>query len=516
MNPTVSIGKSERFKNLTTEQGRAAISRAKSLKVKAPAGSGKTTLMMAYSAARPTARGLYMAFGKPTQIEADQKLKAMGVNTHAKTQHSLAYPSFGQALKNAGKLENRGGIRAAVTAEHLKVNYAMAAAINETVKNFMCSVEDIIGESHLPGEENFPVVKYASGAIIDGARLLWTRMSNPDDREVGAVDDVYLKQWVMTKPKLPYDFILFDECQDANPLTAYLVNMQTHCSRVYVGDPHQAIFGFRGAVNLMDDLEAEENHVLTQSFRFTPNIGLLASTYLSHWKNNQSPIIGKGKGGPLLKSDQQAYLSRTVAGLLAKGFELHSQGKKMHWVKGFDDYRVNTIMEAYALFKGDRSTIRDPVLKLMSCWSEFQNYVEESSDGDAGPVYRLIKEYGDETPNMIETLRANQVVDQKEASIVLATAHRVKGLEYPIVRLIDDFFSFRDKSGRWLSPREINQQEANLMYVALTRAQKAVQPNKETADWFRSRKETQHLFPKPQEPGQTPAPSTESSMPRAA
>lgn len=519
MKPTHSIGKTEKFKNLTLEQGRAVISGAKALKVRAPAGSGKTHFQMAYAAARPQKRGLYLAFGKPIQMEADSKLKALGVNTHAKTSHSLAW-QFGSILEAAGKLR-QPSMRAATTARALNVNYPIASAINATLNNFLCSAEDMICEAHLPSEKESPIAARNQGMVIEGARQLWARMVNPRDTEVQATHDVYLKQWAMTKPKLDFDFILFDECQDANPLLAHLVNAQKHCTRVYVGDPHQAIYAFRGAVNLMDDLEADETTAFTASFRFPPNIGLMASTYLKHWKNNDIPVLGKGKVEKRLATDQNAFLSRTVAGLIAKGFDLHSKGHRMHWIKGFDNYRVKPILEAYSLFKKDGGPITDPVLRLMSSWEEFGDYVEATKDGEAGPVYRLVQQYKDEIPAIIEALRANQVKDEKDAKIVLATAHGSKGLEWPIVRLVDDFFSFKNDKGAWLTPEKIDPQEANLMYVALTRAMKAVAPTKEVAEWFQQRAETKHLFDAPAKPAANPAQYAEQSdepaqLPRAA
>lgn len=536
MKPTASIGSSAMFKSLTLEQGRAVISGSKSVKVEAPAGSGKTFVMMGYAAARPKSKGLYLAFGKATQAEAAKRLAVMGVNTEARTQHSLAYATFGSVLARAGKLNGRSGLRPAVTANLLGVNYPMAAAINDTLKNFMNNPEPLICDAHLPTEADQKIVSVASGAVIDGARRMWARMVNPMDAEVQATDDVYLKQWVMTNPQLPYDFILFDEAQDANKLTAHLVNMQKHCTRVYVGDPHQSIYGFRGAVNLMDELEAEENHVLTTSFRFPANIGLLATAWLAHWKGKKTPIIGAGRGGPILDTDQTAYLSRTVAGLLAKGFELHSEGKKMHWVKGFEDYRTQTILDAYALFTGKSEnilTIKDPTLKLMPSWSHFNQYVEEGGDGEVGPIFRLIEEYRKDAPVILEALRANQIIDSKDAKYVLTTGHKAKGLEWPIVRLTNDFFSFKDDSNNkkkkdrassgqkpkteWKSPDKIDEQEANLMYVMLTRAQKAIAPTGEVKEWFRTQDSVKHLFPEPKKRAENEPPhEQETQMERAA
>jgi len=521
MKQTHSISKLPQFSTLTKEQFGPVLSSAKSVKVVARAGSGKTKTAMGYAAARPKARGLYLAFGKPTQMEASSRLKALGVNTEARTTHSLAWNGFGSALDAACKLSSNGSLRTKVTADLLEVNFGVAKAVNETVRLYLCSAEKNLSDKHLPDERDFPAVKFAAGAVMDNAQRLWSRMTDLNDSEAKATPDVYLKQWVNTDPKLPYDFILFDECQDANPLSAYLVSMQHHASRLYIGDPHQAIYGFRGAVNLMDEMQADETHTLTASFRFSKNIGILASTFLQHWKKEPLPLIGLGPGGRVQPGDQQAYLARTVAGLIGKGFELHTKGQKLHWVKGFEDYRVAPILEAYRLYKGESSAgFQDPVLKTMKSWTELADYVEVTGDAEAGPVYRLVEQYRDEIPNIIETLKREQVHSAAGAPYVLTTAHKSKGLEWPVVRLTNDFFSFKDPSDpdKWLSPNRIDPQEANLMYVALTRAMKAIAPTAEVVEWFRQQPATAHLFPVPKAPAvqQPPTEVEAANIPRAA
>lgn len=522
MKQTHSVSKIPQFSTLTREQGGVVVSQGKNLAVVARAGSGKTKVAMAYTAARPKARGLYLAFGKPTQLEASSRLRTLGVNTEARTSHSLAWDGFGAKLKAACKLPPTGSLRTGTTAQLLGTNWAIAKAVNETLKNYMCSADKVMSDKHLPDERDCPIVRAAAGAVMDNASAFWARLTDLNDQEAQAVPDVYIKQWANSDPMLNYDFILFDECQDANPLISHLVDQQNHCSRLYIGDPHQAIYGFRGAVDAMSGLKVDETHNLTASFRFAHNIGVLASTFLKHWKQEPLPLRGLGAGGRVVPGDQQAYLARTVAGLIGKGFELHMKGQKLHWVKGFEDYRIAPIQEAYRLYKGESSgSFQDPVLKLMKSWGELEDYVEVTGDAEAGSVFKLIEQYKDEIPNIIDTLKREQVRDSKNAPFVLTTAHKAKGLEWPVVRLINDFFSFKDPSDgtKWQHPSRIDSQEANLMYVTLTRAMKAVAPTTEMVEWFRQQPDTQHLFPKPPEkvaPAPAPAEPEPSSLPRAA
>jgi hypothetical protein len=522
MKQTHSVSKIAQFSTLTREQGGVVVSSAKNIAVVARAGSGKTKLAMAYAAARPKARGLYLAFGKPTQIEANNRLRTLGVNAEARTGHSLAWPGFGSKLDAACKLASNGSLRTGTTAQLLGVNWPIAKAVNETVKNYMCSADKSVHEKHLPDERDCPIVRAAAGVIMDNAAKFWDRLTDLNDQEAKAVPDVYMKQWVNSDPMLDYEYILFDERQDANPLMSYLVDKQDHSTRLHIGDPHQSIYGFRGAVDGMSNLNVDETHHLTASFRFGANIGVLASTFLKHWKQEPLPLVGRGAGGKIVPGDQQAYLARTVAGLIGKGFELHMKGQKLHWVKGFEDYRIAPVMEAYRLYKGESSGgFQDPVLKMMKSWGELKDYVEVTGDAEAGSVFKLIELYKDEIPNIIETLKREQVRNSDGAPFVLTTAHKAKGLEWPVVRMINDFFSFKDPSDgtKWKHPSRIDPQEANLMYVTLTRAMKAVAPTLEMAEWFRQQPATQHMFPKPPEksaPAPAPAEAEPSALPRAA
>jgi len=65
---------------------------------------------------------------------------------------------------------------------------------------------------------------------------------------------------------------------------------------------------------------------------------------------------------------------------------------------------------------------------------------------------------------------------------VLATAHKAKGLEWPEVRLAEDFPSLPELDG--LDPdgmprlaAEERDQELHLLYVAATRARRRLEPN---------------------------------------
>ena len=89
--------------------------------------------------------------------------------------------------------------------------------------------------------------------------------------------------------------------------------MQQKVLKILVGDQHQQIYSFRGAVNALDLVmessltSVRANHILTQSFRFGADIAFLANSCLRG-------LVGSG-GPDLVGSSKPDF----VAGSLTKG-----------------------------------------------------------------------------------------------------------------------------------------------------------------------------------------------------
>ena len=85
-------------------------------------------------------------------------------------------------------------------------------------------------------------------------------------------------------------------------------------------------------------------------------------------------------------------------------------------------------------------------------------------------------------PGLVADLRRRAVAHPGAAERVLSTAHKAKGLEWPSVRLADDFptlgeLDAADREGvAWLTAEE-RDQELHLLYVAATRAMLRLEPN---------------------------------------
>ncbi|WP_202868925.1 UvrD-helicase domain-containing protein [Kribbella antibiotica] len=62
--------------------------------------------------------------------------------------------------------------------------------------------------------------------------------------------DHYLKMWALTRPQIPGEFLLLDEAQDPAVERVFL-DQGRHAQLVMVGDSAQAIYGWRGARDVM-------------------------------------------------------------------------------------------------------------------------------------------------------------------------------------------------------------------------------------------------------------------------
>ena len=122
--------------------------------------------------------------------------------------------------------------------------------------------------------------------------------------------------------------------------------------------------------------------------------------------------------------------------------------------------------------------IRDNLIKGMKNIEELEDYIEKTEDVQLGMMVEIVKEYENEIPEIIKTIKAKHVEnDQKEkAEMIFSTVHRCKGMEYDTVFLVNDFITKEkiekmslDKYSATYDMAKLNE-EINLLYVAVTRA----------------------------------------------
>jgi len=453
----------------TPEQTAVIKSTARNLTVKAFAGAGKTSTLVGYAQARPTSRLLYVAFNKGIQMEAKRKFPR---NVECRTTHSLAFGRFGKPL--AHKFSNN--LRPFDLMRHAGYDNArFARLVTDTLTSYMSSADETPNLSHV----DLHLAGDQAPRIVDHASVVWKRMIDPMD-PMSAVHDTYLKLWQLSRPELPYDTILFDEGQDANPVTTDVVLRQS-CGKVFVGDPHQSIYGFRGAENAMESFKSDETLNLTHSFRFGQGVADCANLLLSELKGEIHPITGRGKYQTKFEIDQDlpcltiartnAYLFEEAAMAVLLGHD------RIGYVGGVQGYKLEMILDAYRLWVG-YSDIRDMFIRMFATFDAMKIYGEEADDKEVNMLVRVIESRGHDIPVLVERIRAiAESHDSKRGDppiVTLSTAHKVKGLEFDQVRLGDDFTELVDGGAL---VETIDPEEVNVLYVAMTRAERAIQLN---------------------------------------
>lgn len=475
---------------LTREQEAICASKADILKVSAFAGTGKTSTLVALAGCNPQASILYLAFNKAIQAEAQGRFPS---NVTAKTSHSIAYSAFGR--RYGGKLANdirpfhiASRIVASLRDIPPAAHNLYGARVIETVKAFLSSSDLEITDAHVSvGGAPVEVKHFERGTIGADARRVWEAMRDVDCSEVPMLHDGYLKLFQISGRALPYDIILFDEAQDTNPVTQAIVEAQS-ARKVYVGDRHQAIYGFRGASNAMESIRAGEHHYLTGSFRFGPAVAAAANAILAV-KGEEVRLSGLGRPSRLRRlgaSEPHAFISRGNCALFRRAVGAVEAGEELAFVGDVKGYRFDQILDVHTLSKGGAA--RDAFLRSFASMDDLAQYGEAVNDREILSCVKVVEKYGDRVPGLIEQIESS-AGPMEGAQVVLTTAHKSKGLEFENVRLAEDFMPLLDEDGRVFqafgaSPSEI--EDVNIQYVAATRAKRALHVNESLAaylDW---------------------------------
>ncbi|WP_139256479.1 UvrD-helicase domain-containing protein [Flavisolibacter ginsengisoli] len=477
--------------NLTAEQ-QAIIQSSGNIRINAVAGSGKTTTIIEYAATRPAnSRILYLAYNKSVKLEAKKRFAERGLkNVRVETAHSLAYKSivFDKGFKVSQKEFKTYDI-----AEILGLpgngerhgEYILANHINKFMTYFCNSeaekVQDLDYLSIVTDDKARSFVKAFYKHIEKGTRLLLSKM-NSGHLEVS--HDFYLKLYQLSHPVLDYDYMLFDEAQDASPAMLNIF-LNQKAIKVVVGDSHQQIYSWRHAVNSLDKTNFQL-YDLSNSFRFGQDIANLAMEILSWKKHLQEvkPVVIVGKGTPPM-SKFKATIARTNLGLLLRAITFITEHKDVNHI--YFEGNINSytyaddgasLYDILNLYNHKYDLVRDKLIGSMKDLDDLEEYIEKTEDVQLGMMVEVVKEYRNEIPALIRTLKEKHVGDSEKhkAEMVFSTVHRSKGMEYDAVQLAEDFITeskleklaSEDKKKNEINHTKYNE-EINLLYVAVTR-----------------------------------------------
>jgi superfamily I DNA/RNA helicase len=454
------------------------------LKVEAAAGSGKSSTLELV-ARRNAQRFLYLTFSKTLVIEAKTKFPP---NVQCLTAHGLAFKRLSASYSLAAKLGKK--IQAKQVAELLGIGggkseaTAIAEAVIETVEMFCRRQESIITSVHLP---SIIEDKSLAEKVVSFANDLWALVANMKN-DLPISHDGYLKLYALRGDELFYDCILLDEAQDCNNVMLHIAE-RFFPKRLYVGDRHQQIYSWRGAVNALSG--EGETAYLSKSFRFGQEIANFANCVLGHKPEPPSYLITGNENlkshvipGLILDADlsiQCAVIGRTRAGLLNTAFQILQvfPEYKIHVLGGLGVFEA-TLTMADKLRRGENSETLGYPFSFYQDWSEFCRAAKTAARKYEW-VCHVFDRYGDQTMKLFYSMK-NNLVPEYDAQLVFGTVHATKGKEFQQVILNDDFMSpisveqkrkeLKLSGNITLGEELLLTEEINLLYTGGTRAQK--------------------------------------------
>jgi F-box protein, helicase, 18 len=475
-----------------TDEQEAVLASRGDIKINAVAGSGKTSVLIEHAKRLgPRSRILYLAFNRSVRQEAKCRFeREQAGNVDVQTAHSLAFRraavpngyqvSSGYRVHDIVSMLNLGPVGRDPLTPYIIGRHVLKFAslfCNSPVR----TVREIDYCKTISDEPARAAAKRYYGHIEKGTRLFLAKM---DKKEINVSHDFYLKKFQLSRPRLGYDVILFDEGQDASPVMLDIFLAQG-ATKVIVGDAHQQIYGWRHAINALKDIGFMEL-ALTTSFRFNERVAGLAMECL-RWKTllgETIPAAIRGVGRNK-KIRTRATIARSNLALLKtaiQAVEKRRSLKSLYFEGNLKSYTYAadgaSIYDVLNLYLGNKHNIRDPLIATMGDFKQLTEYAETSEDMELLMLIDIVDAYGAEIPALLKKVAALHVDDgaREKADMIFSTLHRCKGMEYDHVTLADDFINeaqvkkLLDNEKKQHMDRARLSEEINLAYVAVTRS----------------------------------------------
>ena len=461
-----------------------------SIVLEAVAGAGKTsTLIEMLKVCRGSVA--FMAFNKTIANEIEEKIARQNLS-HVKvgTVHSFGFGALRRAVSrvnvNGNKLQDLARQEFNGEYENLRQFVTAAAAmakevgIGAVVEN---SYENWIQMfDHYDLWESLPQTVSNESAVNAAQYLL--NVSNEITNVVDFADMIYLP--ILNKYKIwQYDNVFLDEAQDTNGPRRELVKMMLKPGGrlVAVGDSHQAIYGFTGAdhnaLKLIQEQFEAKTLPLSVTFRCPKNVVKVAQKWVNHIESHESSDDGivdacEVAQLPGLVTQKDAIICRNTKPLIEIAYTLirnkiacKVEGRKIGegLIKLAQRWKVKTVSQ---------------LADKLEDWSEKEilKYREKGNDtkcqiieDQTETLFVFIDQcHADDTLSvLIEKIRALFDDTQNKEILTLSTIHKSKGREWNRVFALGmNTYS----PSKWAKKSWEMQQENNLLYVQVTRAQK--------------------------------------------
>lgn len=464
--------------------------------IEAYAGSGKsTTIISAIKQLPKNVKVALIYFNKSARMEAKEKLAGYD-NVAVWTNHTVAFAALGSSYDNAGRLlgSSNGktkrftaqdiasllGLTDYKAGDHALDSTSIAQWAMMTVNKFAASTDREIGEWNVPWVPAYDdVYSHMKPVIAKIAREIWEDKLDRARGIIPVTHDDYLKMWAIAQtPKgksaawfFGRQVIAVDEFQDTNPIMWEIFSKHKSATLYGIGDPYQAVYGFRGAQNYLGEISklakngvpipCESLH-LTRTFRFGGDIVDEANKWLTI-AGATMPLVGNDSLTSTVTDEvgnPDAILCRTNSGVITAAIGVAAAGRTFS-IANIE--ATKALAEgALSLYEGKPSTHQD--LLGIPTWDRFMQLTQyDPSFADLKMLAKLIDEHGAQA--IIDLLDSAKPLGEAECEI--RTAHGVKGLEWDKVQIGSDFERRLNNQGE---VQPMKPEDIYLAYVAVTRA----------------------------------------------
>lgn len=465
----------------------AAQNSTDNLAVEARAGAAKTTTLVMIAEALPTTDILCLAFNKKIAQEMTERLPP---NCEAKTLHALGYKAWFQFIRKNCKVDG-------------KKNYNLLSARIQNLQD-----NDDRQEAYEFMAETLEYISMGKNAgwLPDSYKGHWKPILSDHEffealptkitdlqmsliREVSIAsfkqalegildfDDMVFCPSICDVPWPRPSLLLVDEAQDLSALNHHMLKKIVRNRRIIaVGDPCQAIYGFRGAdaksMQNMTSMFNMQKLYLTTSFRCARKI-----TENARWRAPDMNAPEWAKDGIVQRllswsaeeiPDGAAIICRNNAPLFSMAIQLIKHGRLPELAGRDLAAPLLKIMKKL----GKQNDVREIALHALEEWKEKE--LKRAKDGAKANIKdkaEIIAIMLRQTETLGDAIAYLQHLLDRDGRIHLMTGHKSKGLEFNTVYFLD--------------PKLCNpeyDQDKNIKYVIETRAK--LELNYVTSDTF--------------------------------
>lgn len=472
-----------------------------SMIINAYAGTGKTTTLELLTGALPFVPSLALAFNVKIKEELARRFPE---NFTVLTMNGLGHRTWMKLLPRKPKVDS-DKLRP-ILAEVVKefniqledeewgqtrqlVSHAMAAGLVPSIfpvkSKFMTDTEANWKDVALDADLNPDLWELSREVLI---RSINKGFGKGGVEPVISFDDqIYLPTLFGGNfPKFP--LVMVDEAQDLSPLQHEMIRRTATGRLIVVGDPKQAIYGFRGAdsssmENLRKLRPEWEECPLTLTFRCPKAIverqQSHAPGYRAAESNTEGEVIDlrdkpQGWSWNDIPKGQVAVLCRLNGPIVSLALKLLA--KKIKVVILGRDFGKGLIALAKKIIP-DKSLPTEACIALINSWKDHEVGLAQANEKlhkiqgieDRAACLLAVLEYCATADDLLKTLR--EIFEREVGEVTLASGHRSKGLEWDIVvhlnpDLIPSHYARKAAAEGRMKQME---QELNLRYVIETR-----------------------------------------------